>query len=77
LELPKSGVLLDLYEMLKAHFGKLADPDVWWPIYYGRTEPPAFEVCLAVTWALACMLDASLVRLISIPSHLVLVFNRT
>ena len=35
--------LCELYETLKLHFGQQADPDTWWPIYYGRTVPPEFE----------------------------------
>jgi endonuclease-3 related protein len=33
----------ELYELLRARFGARSDPDTWWPIYYGRTDPPAFE----------------------------------
>jgi endonuclease III-like uncharacterized protein len=32
-----------LYETLKAKHGSRADPDTWWPIYYGRSVPPEFE----------------------------------
>jgi endonuclease-3 related protein len=28
---------------LQERFGQRADPDTWWPIYYGRSDPPAFE----------------------------------
>ena len=33
----------ELYETLTAKFGERSDPDTWWPVYYGRTVPPAFE----------------------------------
>ena len=35
--------LLELFETLRTYFGERADPDTWWPIYYGRTLPPEFE----------------------------------
>src|SRR5262245_35403754 len=35
--------LRDLYETLARKFGARADPDTWWPIFFGRTDPPAFE----------------------------------
>lgn len=35
--------LRELYESLHAKFASRSDPDAWWPIYYGRTEPPEFE----------------------------------
>ena len=33
----------ELYERLLSHFGASADPDTWWPIFYGASEPPEFE----------------------------------
>ena len=35
--------LRELYESLKSRFGVQSDPDTWWPIFYGRTNPPEFE----------------------------------
>jgi len=35
--------LLDLYEALRIKYGPRADPETWWPVYHGRTDPPAFE----------------------------------
>jgi endonuclease-3 related protein len=35
--------LRELYEELKRHFGARADPGTWWPVFFGRTDPPEFE----------------------------------
>lgn len=35
--------LVAVYKLLRERFGAQADPDTWWPIYYGCTEPPQFE----------------------------------
>lgn len=35
--------IVALYQSLKERFGSKSDPDSWWPIYYGRTDPPQFE----------------------------------
>jgi endonuclease III-like uncharacterized protein len=35
--------LRELYDRLSAHFGHRADPDSWWPVYYGESAPPEFE----------------------------------
>jgi endonuclease III related protein len=33
----------ELYEALRTRFGTRADPGARWPVFFGRTEPPAFE----------------------------------
>lgn len=35
--------LRELYNALAEQFGEHSDPDRWWPIYYGYSDPPAFE----------------------------------
>jgi endonuclease-3 related protein len=42
--MPRTSITLrDLYERLRAHFGAAADPETWWPIFHGVTQPPEFE----------------------------------
>jgi endonuclease-3 related protein len=35
--------LRELYDALRNKFGERADPNRWWPIFFGRTNPPEFE----------------------------------
>ena len=35
--------LRELYEALRARYGERADPSTWWPVFFSRTDPPAFE----------------------------------
>jgi endonuclease-3 related protein len=35
--------LRELYERLSTRFGERAEPDSWWPIFYGVSAPPEFE----------------------------------
>ena len=38
--------LIDLSRRLVSKFGSRSDPDTWWQIHYGRTEPATFERAL-------------------------------
>lgn len=35
--------LLNLYQELRKAFQDRCDPEKWWPVYKGRTDPPEFE----------------------------------
>jgi endonuclease-3 related protein len=42
--MPETPMTLgELYHRLRSHFGAAADPDAWWPIFYGVSHPPEFE----------------------------------
>ncbi len=43
LQTPPCTRLQALFAQLMAKFATRADPDTWWPVYFGRTDPPRFE----------------------------------